>query len=182
MRGLRHCYGLWAGVFVLAVFWAVEVPSAAAASRRSSRTERRAAETPAASTVEVPGGKTVIPLHRDGNSLFVDVKLNRKTRGRFLLDTGCSETQVASRFARKSGIRTAEGQKAKCRIAGGRVVNGRLVNLRELTVGSVTARNVPVIVLRRDKGGYDGLLGMSFLKHFVFAIDPVRGELTLQRR
>ena len=131
----------------------------------------------------ISGGKDVISLIRLGNSLFVDVKLNHRESARFLLDTGCSEMQISRRLARRLGIDDTDGNSVTAQIAGGHTVNGRVVELTEIRVGQARVSRVKAIVL--DAEGprhYDGLLGMSFLNHFIFKIDSERGKLVLQKR
>jgi clan AA aspartic protease (TIGR02281 family) len=130
-----------------------------------------------------PVGQKDIPLERRGKTFLVEAILNRKQKTRLVLDTGCSETQISSTVARQLGIDFQKGEPVLCRIANGQVVSGRAVNLKELRVGDVRLQNVRTIILNEEQtGGYDGLLGMSFLEHFVFKIDTQKEILTLYRQ
>ena len=128
-------------------------------------------------------GKHRVRLKKVGNSLFADVTLNRKTHAQFLVDTGASNVMLSQMTAKKLGINPQRGQPVNAKIAGGRIVPARLVTLREIRVGNARVSNIQAIVLLQETGGgYDGLLGMSFLNHFIFQVDTQKGELILQRR
>jgi clan AA aspartic protease (TIGR02281 family) len=130
-----------------------------------------------------PATQREIPLEKRGNSMMVEVTLNRREKTLLVLDTGCSDTQISSTIARRLGIDSRKGEPILCRIANGRVVSGRAVLLKELRVGDVRLQNVRAIILNEEQtGGHDGLLGMSFLDHFVFKIDTQREILTLSRQ
>ncbi len=59
----------------------------------------------------------------------------------------------------------------------------REITLKEVRVRGVRVKNVKALVMEQDNLGiYDGLLGMSFLNHFVFSLDAQKPELVLQQR
>ncbi|MBU4313113.1 MAG: retroviral-like aspartic protease family protein [Candidatus Omnitrophica bacterium] len=130
--------------------------------------------------VNMARGKEVVPLDKKCNSYYVDAILNRRVKTKLILDTGCTDTQIAPDIARKLGIKTTSGEQVSCMLADGRTVTGRAVNIRELKVGRARVSNVRAIVL--DDGKETGLLGMSFLNNFVFKVDPEKSELVLQKR
>ena len=133
--------------------------------------------------VQIPVGRRVVQLLKRGNSLFVDVRMNRKIKARMLLDTGCSDTQISRVLASRLGINVKKGQVVMCKIAGGHTVSGRVVNIKEIRMNRIKVRNVRAIVLDVEHTqGYDGLLGMSFLNNFIFQIDSLKGELILKKR
>jgi len=132
---------------------------------------------------KISGGKDVITMTRLGNSLFVDVRLNHREQARFLLDTGCSETQISQRLAQRLGVLSSNNPKITAHIAGGKQVGARVVNLDELKLGKARVTNVRAVVLEAEgPAQYDGLLGMSFLNHFIFKIDSEKSKLVLQKR
>lgn len=133
--------------------------------------------------VKIPGGRKVVKLTKIGNILLIDVVLNKKVKAQLVLDTGCTHTQISAKIARKLKIKKNKGEKVLCELANGQKVRGRAVNIKEIKVGKVKAYNVRVIIFDREiSGESDGLLGMSFLNNFVFKIDAVKGELTLEKR
>ncbi len=130
--------------------------------------------------VNMARGREVVPLDKKCNSYYVDAVLNRRIKTRLILDTGCTDTQIAPDIAMKLGIRTSESESVSCVLADGRTVTGRDVNIKELKVGRARVSNVRAVVL--EEGKDTGLLGMSFLNNFVFKIDPEKSELVLQKR
>ncbi len=135
------------------------------------------------SAVYMKQGKQLIPLRKQGDSLYVDVKLNGKASARLLLDTGASVTQISHRLAKKLRIKKNQGVPLEVRIANGQMVRGRKVRLKEIRVRSVRVTDVTAIVLDQEVASdTDGLLGMSFLKHFSFEVDAEKGELLLQQK
>ena len=128
-------------------------------------------------------GKQLVPLIKQGNSMYVNVKINGKASGRLLLDTGASLTQISQRLAKKLKIKKKDGVPLEVRIANGQIVGGRRVNLKEIRIKGVRVTDVTAVVLDHEiPGESDGLLGMSFLKHFSFEIDSEKGELLLQQK
>jgi len=126
-------------------------------------------------------GKQVIRLEKQGNSLYATVKLNRKRYAKFLVDTGASQMQISRSMARSLGINMAKAESTLVQTAGGYTYKASIVNLREVSVGRAKVKNVKAIVLDQDNMDMrDGLLGMSFLNHFVFQMDARKRELILQ--
>lgn len=128
-------------------------------------------------------GREIIPLRREGNSLYADVVLNRGQRARFLVDTGASNVHISQAMARALGINFRRGEPVTARLAGGAAVQGYRVTLKEVRLQGARIRNVPAIVLDRDSmQKEDGLLGMSFLNHFQFSINANVPELVLEQQ
>lgn len=133
--------------------------------------------------VRIAQGKHIIKLKRVGNNFLTDSVINRKTHATLMVDTGASNVMLSKRIALKLGYNLNASKRIKAKLANGKVVPGRVVILKELRVGKATATNIPAIVLEQESGSnYDGLLGMSFLGQFVFQIDTIKNELTLQKR
>lgn len=132
--------------------------------------------------VNMASGKHVIQCNKIGNSLVVNTVLNRKVKAVLVLDTGCSETQISEDVAKKLGIRIAKSNTILCRLADGRTVAGKEINIKEMKIGTVRVTNIHAIVLGPDQIGQNGLLGMSFLNHFIFKVDSQKAQLVLQKR
>ena len=128
-------------------------------------------------------GKQIIPLHKEGNSFYTDVKLNKKVKAKLLVDTGASSMQISRSMANKLRINLSKGDPILVTLAGGSVVRGRSVLIKEVRLGKVRVKNVRAIILDYDQmESSDGLLGMSFLNHFIFQMDTKRSQLILQQR
>ena len=99
-------------------------------------------------------------------------------KGLFVLDTGAGEIVLDDGFAKKA---RAKGVGVRVENFAGPLEEG---TVDEVTVGSVTARNIPVRIRRLQPIGrqeIDGLLGVNFLLHFAFSIDYRRSRLILHR-
>ncbi len=135
------------------------------------------------SKVRIVGKKVIVPMKKEGLSYFVDVKLEDKTHAVFLLDTGASVVQISKAMAKKLKIKTVQGLTIPVQLAGGQMVPGRPVMLKKVSVGGVVVENVKAVVLETDQLSLkEGLLGMSFLEHFVFSIDTQKSQLILEKR
>ena len=99
----------------------------------------------------------------------------------FIVDTGAMRTTVAPGLVAALGI--ALGDETEFRLAGGKKVKGRQIVLPSVAVGKVTEKDVDAAAVKVSDVGVDGLLGQSFLKRFVYAIDESRkGKLILRPR
>ncbi len=133
--------------------------------------------------VRIAQGKQIVKLKRVGNGLLTDVTVNRKIHATLVVDTGASNVMLSKRTALKLGYNLNAAKRVQAKLANGKMVPGRIIILKELRVGGARATNIPAIVLEQESGAnFDGLLGMSFLRQFIFQIDTVKSELTLQKR
>ena len=99
----------------------------------------------------------------------------------YSLPTGAMRTTVAPGLVAALGI--ALGDETEFSLAGGKKVKGRQIVLPSVTVGKVTEKDVDAAAVKVSDVGVDGLLGQSFLKRFVYAIDESRkGKLILRPR
>lgn len=129
-----------------------------------------------------PFEEITIPLTKMGGSLIVEVQLNQERTAQLILDTGASMTVLSTGVAIDLGILgTTDNELMTVNTAGGQVqVN---VNyLSSMTVGSAEAYNVGVAIhdLPDIPSHIEGLLGMSFLKHFLVTLDAEHGKLILR--
>ena len=122
---------------------------------------------------------TVTPS-RDGS--VVAVTVNEQIQGRFVVDTGAARVSVTEDFARRLKLDPAALPEAEFTMADGRKTKGRIVVFRVLSVGGARAENVAAAILPGQPGEQvDGLLGMSFLKHFSVTLDGSSGKLILRQ-
>lgn len=120
-----------------------------------------------------------------GHNIIVDVLLNRKVEARFVLDTGASYTIITKNIAKKLGIKL-DGVKADMtlQVADGRKIDAKHIVIESIRVEKSEAKNVDASVMLDDSVKMDfgdGLLGMSFLKHFNFKIDLKNKKLILEK-
>ncbi|MBN1522721.1 MAG: aspartyl protease family protein, partial [Candidatus Aureabacteria bacterium] len=118
-----------------------------------------------------------IKLIRRDKAYFIAVTLNEKVEAVLHLDTGCSTTLISQDIAEKLSL--SGGKEVSTVLADGTKVKSKSVMLDSIAAGEQKVRNVPVVIM--DTTG-DGLLGMSFLRYFIFKIDTQTDELVLQRK
>ncbi|MBI5240292.1 MAG: retroviral-like aspartic protease family protein [Elusimicrobia bacterium] len=116
---------------------------------------------------------------RLGEHLVVDVLFNGAVRAPMLVDTGASQTMISPKVADAAGL--TGGETVETTVADGRRVQGRLIVVDSLAVGASRVEKTPVVVLAAPGPGAEGLLGMSFLKNFMFQLDMPNNRLILER-
>jgi clan AA aspartic protease (TIGR02281 family) len=129
-----------------------------------------------------PSGEITVPLTKNGGSLVVKVMLNQERSAQLIVDTGASMTVLSTQAAIDLGILgTTDNKLLTVNTAGGSVqVN--MNYLSSLTVGTAQATNVAVAIhdLPDIPEHIEGLLGMSFLKHFLVTLDAEHAQLILR--
>ena len=124
----------------------------------------------------------VIPAHRKGDKLYVEVELNDEQVVELLVDTGATDIALESVIAYDLGYSNDEAKELTYNTARG-PRQQFVITLDTVRIGEAVQSNV------RGSFGYgfqnkfkDGLLGMSFLKHYYVDIDLNRQELHLRLR
>lgn len=123
-----------------------------------------------------------IPLTKNGGSFVVRVMLNQERSAQLIVDTGASMTVLSTQIAIDLGILgTTDNELLTVNTAGGSVqVN--MNYLSSISVGTAQASNVAVALhdLPDIPEHIEGLLGMSFLKHFLVTLDAEHARLILR--
>lgn len=130
------------------------------------------------------GGYVTVPLQTIGRSLAITVKLNGERQARLILDTGATLTLLSRAIARDLGLYgESPVSSALVNTAGGQVTVD-VMRVGTIEAGGATARNVPVAIfdLPDVPANIEGLLGLSFLSHFLVTLDMEHGELRLTAR
>ncbi|MEX0829077.1 MAG: retropepsin-like aspartic protease [Nitrospirales bacterium] len=123
-----------------------------------------------------------IPLQKIGGSYVVQAHLNNERTAHLIVDTGASMTVLSTTIAIDLGILgTTDNELLTVNTAGGSVqVNMNYLSM--LQVGTAQAENVAVAIhdLPDIPEQIEGLLGMSFLKHFLVTLDAEHARLILR--
>ncbi len=123
-----------------------------------------------------------IPLQKLGGSFVVQAHLNNERTAHLIVDTGASMTVLSTNIAIDLGILgTTDNELLTVNTAGGSVqVN--MNYLTSLTVGTAQAQHVAIAIhdLPDIPEQIEGLLGMSFLKHFLVTLDAEHAQLILR--
>ncbi len=127
--------------------------------------------------------REVVVYDQTGASIIVEVLLNHSVRGRFVLDTGAAMVLLSRDLAEKLNINLAEEkEEMQAILADGRTVKAKQVILRNVKLGDAEVNNVLAAVLEQaEPMPEDGLLGMSFLKHFTVKLNPKEHLLVLEQ-
>ena len=109
-----------------------------------------------------------------GNQVLVPTMLSnagKKMEVLLLLDTGASIVALHQEIAEQLGLRPIK--EGVSRVAGGGIIRSGLAQLDQLTIGPLDMEDTYVTIIQH-KGpsvGFDGLLGMNFLRNVNFTID-----------
>jgi len=129
-----------------------------------------------------PKKDIIIPLKKMGGSLIVQVTLNKERTAHLIVDTGASLTVISTTIALDLGILgTTDNELLTINTAGGSVqVN--MNYLSSINIGNARAENIAVAIhdLPDIPEQIEGLLGMSFLKHFLITLDAEQARLILR--
>lgn len=124
----------------------------------------------------------IIPAIRRGNHLYVEVQFNEFHTATLIVDTGATDVAIKSEMAFELNLSEAESKKATYNTANG-PTQKFVTNLDMVRIGDAVQYNVRTSFGDGLKDGFeDGLLGMSFLKHYYIDIDLEQEELHLWPR
>lgn len=126
----------------------------------------------------------VIPLTRIGRSLVAQAKLNGSRDARLIVDTGAEITVLSHAAALDAGLLPSQTVATVTLNTAGGSVRAEVFRVGSVSVGSAEARNVPAAIhdLPDAPAGVDGLLGLTFLEHFLVTVDAQKGVLHLKPR
>ncbi|MFH1062837.1 MAG: retropepsin-like aspartic protease [Candidatus Omnitrophota bacterium] len=118
------------------------------------------------------------------NSIGVEAILNGKKTLNLLVDTGATAIMINKAAAKSAGFDRISGSDTYVILADGSKSPAKRIVLDKVKVGCMEAEDVSAVILTEERGVdyWDGLLGMSFLKHFDFKIDSENKKLILERQ
>ncbi|HAF94878.1 MAG: hypothetical protein A2X34_02780 [Elusimicrobia bacterium GWC2_51_8] len=116
-----------------------------------------------------------------GGHLIVKAIINGRVSARLMVDTGATLTVLYSHAAAslKLGPKDVVGV-SRSTLGDGRTVDAQEVSLESIAVGKSVVKGTAALIMPGTSGGIDGLLGMSFLNHFVVRVDSANGKLILE--
>jgi clan AA aspartic protease (TIGR02281 family) len=118
-----------------------------------------------------------VPIDGNGTSWLVRATVNGKVTGLFLIDTGATYCVLAPSTAKRLGLQPGP-EAAEMRTANG-TVQVPVVHLKTLEVGNNRAHDVTAVVHDTLDSPIDGIIGLSYLNNYSYAIDPKRRVLKL---
>jgi predicted aspartyl protease len=127
--------------------------------------------------------KVASPFAYEGELILVEAEL-RGPRGtalrRLVLDTGAAATTLLPEVLDELGYSARDGDKrTKVHSAIGEE-HGYSLNVAGFSALGVTTPDFMVNVFDLDHEGFDGLLGMNFLRHFNFEVRPDDRQIVVE--
>ena len=123
------------------------------------------------------------PFVRMGELILVDAKLSGpRGEGEYqlVLDTGAAATTLLPEIVEELGYSARDGIRPKTMRSALSEEVGYTLTVAEVSVLGVTTSDFEVHVFDLDHQGFDGLLGMNFLRHFNFEVRPVDQQILLE--
>ncbi len=126
-----------------------------------------------------------VTISDDRGQILIEALLNKKVKATFILDTGASLVTIKESVAKQLGLGPQDlKEDMKMKLADGRESAAKHAVLESISVQGVEAKNVDVLILSadvQDPSLKDGLLGMTYLKHFSFKVDQRNKKLILEK-
>ena len=122
------------------------------------------------------GGVYEVPVERAGSRLLVQITINDSVVAPFYIDTGASRVLVPRWVIDESGVEIDGAPLLIASTANG-LIRVPSVTLESVEMHGARVEGVPAAVSDSMKVG---LLGLSFLNHFEYSVDPAAGIVTLR--
>ena len=125
-----------------------------------------------------------IKLTKIGGSFVAQVRLNHNIDAHLIVDTGATMTVISYPIATELGLLSGSDNSINTVNTAGGSVQVSMAQLEHMQVGGAEAQDVAVAIHDLPDGisGVSGLLGMSFLSHFLVTLDPGNALLFLQSK
>ena len=112
---------------------------------------------------------------------MASVRLNNARTVELVVDTGASSCVISPELANALGIEPGpRAESVTMQVVGGRTT-APIIKLASVRVGDTEVEDVTTVV-HPISPGVAGLLGNSFLAHFIVTLDPQQGILHLRPR
>ena len=154
--------------------------------QRFSEYDKWTKEAPKSNVAEsTKGGEIPLIGEPDSKNMAVAAVINGKVNVTLILDTGADVVVLSRKIGEALGVDLSNtNEMTEFHLTGDRRAKARMVILDSITVNGIEAKNVQAGILLDENSGLmlrDGLLGMTYLKHFNFKIDRNTMKLILDR-
>ena len=122
------------------------------------------------------GGSYEVPVERAGSQLLVSVRINDVVDAPFFIDTGASRGLVPRWVIERADV-DIEGAPTQFANTANGLIEVPIITLDSVDLHGARVEQVPAAVSDSLK---IGLLGLSFLNHFEYSIDPTAGVVRLR--
>ncbi len=122
-----------------------------------------------------PGDLMRIPFQKRGDVMVVNVTLNDRVSGAFLVDTGASDVSIPAAMASQLGIQVGPDTPYRRYTTANGVVDNPVVTLDSVQAGEARVERVRASISSTMEVG---LLGGAFFNNFTFQIDPAASVIT----
>jgi clan AA aspartic protease (TIGR02281 family) len=117
-----------------------------------------------------------------GGLFYVVAYLNGRHAQEIAVDTGASIVTLPEKIARQAGVDIAEDAPSiTLRVADGNSFEAKQATIDTLRVGQFQVEDVTCTIIPEQFSEAPPLLGQSFLRHFVYKIDPQSGSLMMTK-
>jgi len=118
---------------------------------------------------------------REGHRhLIVEATINGSISGPMLVDTGASYCILTWESARRLGLTPTRKKAVSVATANGDVA-ADLIQLASVRIANARLVSVDALIMDAVKPPLIGIVGLSFLNHFRYSVDPTRGTIRLER-
>lgn len=146
-------------------------------NRSTPQLRRRIAALAAKGNCEQVYAKGIARIPRRSNGVATTRAAINGVEGTFIVDTGASFLTLARDFAGRAKPRMFKTGYVEMQTANG-TTSATLATVDSVKLDGLSASGVPAVITGGSLGdGIDGLLGMSFLSRFTFAIQDHEIEL-----
>ena len=124
-----------------------------------------------------------IPIEFVGDSIYIQVMFENKYEVKMLLDTGASMIHISQKLQQLIGIKLNEEVSVRNFITASGRIALPIYKIKSLAVGKFEVKNIEVASMATTlQNNAQGILGMSYLKNYIFSIDTDNSVLELKTK
>lgn len=137
---------------------------------------------PPSQLIQKESNLITVPVEQFGALLVVSTTLNDGYVARFILDTGASLSIISRSLATDIGLLpTSALESITLKTAGG-PVQADIITIQSIRLSGAEVRDSAIAIfdLPDVPDGIEGILGLTFLRHFEVTLDIAKGQLHLR--